>query len=156
MLLRKFHFVLSILSLLTIYSCKEKNISKSDFEFTYSDLNDRYDSQTGIFTRTYADDTINVKVELTENEKLQILKIFQDNDFENMPNEINCSEWGVHPTMYYNLSLNNLKVRYIKTSGDHWFCFNGKKVEKINAIIQSIILNKAEIKTLEDSNIFYE
>lgn len=150
----KFYSV--ICCLLFLASCNRKVELAPNSSFGYENLTDSYNSKTNIFERKYSDDTIKIKIILTENERKKILEVFSTNKFQSFPHEIDCSKWGVNPKIYDNLFLNNFSVKYTHNSDDTWFCPNGKRFGKINATIEYIILNKPEIKKIESSDIAYE
>lgn len=80
-----------------------------------------------------------------------------DNNFIELSNNINCTEWGNNPIIYDELFFDNHYVTYEHNSiGDKWICLQGKRFNKINAVIEGIILNRQEIKKLVPSDIAYE
>ncbi|MGH1518971.1 hypothetical protein [Chryseobacterium sp. JK1] len=150
----------SIICLLIVFmsltSCRNKNTIDQDSTFVYSNLTDTYDSQTDSFTRNYDSHKTTVKLHLTKEEKGKILEAFSENGFQNLPGTIDCTTWGYHPKIYDRLSLNTINVEYIHNVDRSWFCYNGKKFDKIYTIIENIIFTKNEIKQLEPSSIAYE
>lgn len=149
-----YYFLLGIYSLLS-YSCSEK--TESQPVFTYRNLTDRYNSKTGIFTRFYdSNESVSVKVKLTAEEEKQIADLFRETGFKNLPQKIDCTEWGVQPVLYDELSLDGYSVTYQSSPGSRWFCFKGDRFEKIMSTLQHIVLGKPEVKRLEMSGIFYE
>ncbi len=152
---QKFYYFLLCTFSLLLSSCSEK--TESQPVFTFKNLTDRYNSQTGVFTRVYGvDESVSVKVKLTAEEKNQIEDVFRETGFKNLPQIIDCTKWGVQPVHYDELSLNGYTVQYQSSSGDRWFCFKGNRFEKIMSMLQNIVLNKPEVKRLEMSSIFYE
>lgn len=144
-----------------ISSCKNEKQLKHQY-FDYNTLTDHYNSETNTFTRRYNyDDSINIKIKLTEFEKQSILKSFDENNFMNLSKEIDCSSWGVQPQEYTKISLWNKKtkhsVTYISTYENFMlFCPSGKKFLNIERKINDIIYAKQEIKSLPISEIAYE
>lgn len=155
---RNVHLIIYLVLILILFSCSKKMKLNPNSSFGYEDLWNSYDSKTNIFTRKYNSDSIKVKIFLTNEEKSMILKSFSENDFQNLPREIDCSKWGVSPMHYDKIDLNNLSVQYIyNDEGEKgWFCPNGKKFNKTISIIKSILLNKPQVKKLEPSDIYYE
>lgn len=151
-----YKFYSAICCLLFLISCTRKAESTTNSSFGYESLNDSYNSKTNIFERKYSDDTIKIRIILTEDERKKILEVFSTNKFQSFPHEIDCSKWDVSPQIYDHLFLNNFSVKYIHNSDDTWFCPTGKRFSKINAAIQDIILNKPEIKKIKSSDIAYE
>lgn len=139
-----------------LISCSEKMQVNPNSTFRYEDLNDSYDSNTATFSRRYSDDTVRIKIVLTQGEKEKVLHSFSENKFQNFPSEIDCSSWGAHPKIYDELSLNSSSIRYIHNVDNSWFCLSGKRFDRINKVLKDIILNKPEIKKLEPSDIAYE
>ncbi|MDR4953397.1 hypothetical protein REB14_14545 [Chryseobacterium sp. ES2] len=152
------HFFITcyLLIIISLISCDKQNTINQNSSFIYKDLTDTYDSKTSLFTRNYDSDSATIKVNLTTEEKEKILKTFSENSFENLPSTIDCSIWGYNPKIYDRLSLNNINVEYIHNAEEGWFCYNGKKFERINKTIQDIIFNKNEVKQLKPSTIAYE
>ena len=145
-----------LLCLTFFISCSEKMQVNLNSTFRYDDLNDSYDSSTATFSRRYSNDTIKIKIVLTQGEKEKILHSFSENQFQHFPSEIDCSMWGRNPQIYDVLYLNSSSVRYIHNVDNSLFCLNGKRFDRISKILKNIILNKPEIKKLEPSDIAYE
>ncbi len=152
-------FCKAIIGMIWIFfftSCSKKVQLEPNSSFGFEDLTDSYESNTAIFTRRYYDDTIRIKVKLSLDEKKQILKSFSENNFQNFPDEIDCSNWGTNPKISDELTLNNHKVKYIHNINIGLFCLKGKKFSKISILIKNILMNKPAVKKLEISNIAYE
>lgn len=137
-------------------SCSKKEQLEPSSSFRFENLTDSYDSNTAIFSRRYASDTIKIKILLSQKEKKLILQSFSENNFQDFPNEIDCSSWGKNPKIYDELSLNNYKVKYIHNVDRGLFCLKGKKFTNISALIHEILISKPQVKKLEISNIYYE
>ncbi|AYZ37469.1 hypothetical protein EGY07_18970 [Chryseobacterium indologenes] len=155
---QKLNFItLSLFSILLI-NCSEGTKPTNNSTFGFKNLNSSFDSKTNIFIRRYSyDDSIAIKVVLTKDERKKILHAFLENKFQKLPNKINCTSWGVSPKIYESIFLDNSIVEYTHNSNDKkWFCFGGEKFNKINAVMQNIILSKPEIKKLKPSEIAYE
>lgn len=148
-------YLLIIFSMIT---CNRKPAIKHSYKyFGFESLSDSYNSKTQVFVRKYSDDTIYVKIVLTKDEENSIIKSFKDNDFEYFPREVDCSKFGVSPKAYDKLFLDNNEVTLISNrGGGSWFCLKEKKFININSVLQSIILEKPEIKKLPPSDIYYE
>ncbi|WP_326981930.1 hypothetical protein VUJ46_17085 [Chryseobacterium sp. MYb264] len=148
----------SLLFSLLLFSCNENKKLNNHATFGFKNLNSSYDSKTNTFTRRYGDgDSIQVKITLTTEEKEKIQHTFFENNFQNLPTTINCTSWGVHPKIYDCIFFDGSIVQYIHNSHNKkWLCPSGKKFDKINAVLQDIILNKPEIKELQPSGIAYE
>ena len=155
---KKNHKIIYSLIFLFLISCNKKIKLNSESSFGYEDLFSSYDSRSSIFMRKYNDETLRIKIILTKDEKEKILESFAENRFESFPQQIDCSAWGIYPKQYEQLNLNNHSVNYThnNSGGKGWFCIKGKKFNRIYNTIQSIILNKKEIKRLEPSDIYYE
>jgi len=145
-----------ILCLMFFIACGKKEQLNPNSLFSYEDLTDSYDSNTTTFTRRYNDDTIKIKVMVTQDEKKHILQSFSENNFQNFPKRIDCSSWGVSPKIYDELTLDNLTVQYVHNVKKSFFCTDGKRFNEISILIKEIILNKPEVKKLEMSDISYE
>lgn len=143
-----------------LISCKKGTVSdySNSSSFGFENLVDSYDSKTNTFTRKYNEDTIKVKVYLSDSEIKIILKSFSDNKFLDLSKNIDCSKWGVSPKIYDKLYLNNNEVDYVHNSevNSKWLCFQGKRFHQIDFVIRKIILQKSEVKALEPSDIYYE
>ncbi len=153
---RFYSSIFYVLFLGFLVSCDRSVKLDTNTSFGYESLSDSYNSKTTIFERRYSDDTITIKIILSEMERKKILQTFLENTFQSFPPEIDCSQWGSNPKIYDRLFLENFPVVYIHNNYDRWYCPNGKKFNKINTVIQRIILNKPEIKKLESSDISYE
>lgn len=155
---KNFYLVHYLIILFMLISCNEKADINSNSYFGYSALQSSYDSKTGTYMRKYNNDTIKIKIELTVEENNKILRSFSDNQFETFPAEIDCSERGNHPQLYDRLYLNSLTVNYIHngTGDEGLFCVKGKRFNRINTVIYTIINGKQEIKELDPSDLYYE
>ncbi|MDN3691942.1 hypothetical protein QWZ06_06600 [Chryseobacterium tructae] len=147
---------IAISCLLFLVSCNREVKLNPYSSFGYESLTDSYHSKTNTFERRYSDDTIKIEIILTENERTKIIKAFSENQFQEFSREIDCSQWGTNPIIYDELFIDDFSVKYIHNRSDGWFCSNGKRFNKINTIIQDVILNKPEIKKIESSDIAYE
>jgi hypothetical protein len=137
-------------------SCKKDEGLYSYKSFGFEDLTDSYNSGTGVYKRKYSNDTIEIKIVLTKEEREIIIKSFSGNNFFELADKINCKLWG-NPVYYDILFLDNHIVSYENSfSEDKWFCPSGKRFNEINTLMQKIIFNKQEIKKLKPSDIAYE
>lgn len=143
---------------MSLTSCSEKDKQDSHTTFGFRNLSDSFDSKTGIFTRRYSEDSAQIKLVLTENERTKILKSFAENQFQYFPREIDCSSWRYHPTKYDYINLNDKTVRYTYNGlgNEGFFCIKGKRFHKVSKVIQDVIMNKSEVKKLKPSDVYYE
>lgn len=153
---KSYQIIFCILCVLLFISCSEKVQLDPDSSFKFENLTDSYDSNTAAFTRRYSNDTVRIGVTLTQEEKKRVFQAFSENNFQNFPNKIDCSSWGVNPKIYDELILNNHTVKYIHNVDQGLFCLKGKKFNNISILIHEILMNKPEVKKLEMSDIFYE
>lgn len=145
-------------------SCNKKDDGNNYHNFEYTTLTDNYNSQTNIFTRKYGyeeNDSVNIKIILSAEEKKSILDSFLENEFFGLSKEIDCSSWMVQPRKYNHISLwnkvNRHSVTYISSPENFMlFCPSGIRFLKIEEKIQEILYSKTEIKSLPVSNIAYE
>lgn len=91
MLLNKvYKYLLYSLILFSCCSCGKNMPNKmpEDFNFSYRILGEEYDSKKQLFTRYYYDDSISVKVTLTNEEKMEIYNMMKQQNFNRLPDTI--------------------------------------------------------------------
>lgn len=150
------NIVILIFVVILLSSCVEKPVVNMDNHFGFENLSDSYDSKTQTFKRRYSDDTIVVKIALTPHEKEKILNAFSENNFHNLPDELDCTSTGSSPVMYDKLILQDKVVTYIYNAQKSYFCSQDEEFTSIYDLLVDIVNNKKEIKELLPADIYYE
>ncbi|WP_394264816.1 hypothetical protein [Bergeyella zoohelcum] len=150
------NIVILIFVVILLSSCVEKPVVNMDNHFGFENLSDSYDSKTQTFKRRYSDDTIVVKIALTSDEKVKILNAFVENNFHNLPDELDCTSTESSPVMYDKLILQDKVVTYIYNAQKSYFCSQDEEFTSIYDLLVDIVNNKKEIKELLPADIYYE
>jgi len=140
-----------------------------DFSFIIEDNHNKYNSQTGIYTRRYREirllnipPTSSIKVELTQKELNLIYESFKKYDFLCFPEEFKCSEKG---TSIFPFHFIRLKITYkgiTKKVNNSTHCSDKIEQRKSDEFdefsygIMSIINSKQQIINMKESNIIEE
>lgn len=87
---------------------------------------------------------------------MKILNAFSENNFHNLPDELDCTSTGSSPVMYDKLILQDKVVTYIYNAQKSYFCSQDEEFTSIYDLLVDIVNNKKEIKELLPADIYYE
>lgn len=122
---------------------------------------DSYDSKKQLFERRYWGKVIKLNIQLNSEEMRKINLIFMQNDFLDLPNEIETRDIMVQSPIHKNvLSYKNSCVnKSVEASYSSEALQKNKKIKKVLNItgdIYSLLITKKEIKQLPQSNMYLE
>ncbi|WP_262149484.1 hypothetical protein [Chryseobacterium foetidum] len=135
----------------SLLSCSKNTIDKVD-TFGYSGLQNSFDSESGVYTRRYWGKTKEIKISLTADEKVCIIKHLKE---LNMKDTIDCSD-GTKPQMYLKITINGKHFTCITSPSESLFCPGRKSFNKAYNYMRHVVESKKSVKDMPDSNIYYE
>ena len=151
----KYFYILLII--LTI-SC-DSNKTPKDFAIKIDYFGEHYNSETGIYTRTYNFKKKSVKILLSEKQKSKLYDKYNEIDFLSFPTEFECDTLkpgGMIPRFWFTIEIKANGI--IKSSGTSSKCKHKiemgkeKKLEMFFEEIRTIIEKDKAYKSLPESD----
>lgn len=155
--------------LLSLFSCSRHNtkVQSQNFYFEYWKDEDHFNSKDSLFTRNYeANDQMKRsdstrKISLTKEEINKIINEVNNHDILNLPNDFSCNILPVsdpnfiHVKIIINNKIKDILFTYSR-SNPKLNCSKGEKIVNFRKVLDSIIYDKANVKELPPTNLYYE
>lgn len=156
--------IVIIIELIELSNCSASNYDKvmpRDFSFTIICETFKFDSKTGIYTRSYIQKDSTVKIELTEKELQKVYESFKKGRFLSFPDRFECCKNGIFIEPAFETTLEFAYKGKVIRATNTSLCTKKKEQRKsirfykIESVIFEVIHKKTQIREMRRTDLIF-